>query len=72
MPFIDENPMRRQPIREPEPQYVADDFFWTKEALWEAIQEGLNSGPPVKVDFDELLKKFRADRAERLRRNGEA
>ena len=41
------------------------------EALRIAIQKGLDSGPPIEVDFDELLVKFKADRAARLGVDGQ-
>ncbi len=39
--------------------------------LLEAIREGEESGPPVEIDSEELLRKFKADRAARLGRDGE-
>ncbi len=41
------------------------------EALRIEIQKGLNSGAPIEVDFDELLAKFKADRAARLGQHGQ-
>jgi hypothetical protein len=71
MPFFDENRMRRQPVFEPQ-RHNAPLIGWTDEEIWAAALEGLNSGRSVEVDFDELLKQFKADRAARLQRNGEA
>jgi hypothetical protein len=45
---------------------------WTRGDLRAEIQKGLDSGPSRAINIDELLKKFKAERAAKLRANGEA
>jgi hypothetical protein len=62
MPFIDENPMRRPLVSppNPEPQYVADDFFWTREALIAALEEGEKGEAIRNFSFEKFIAEMKA------------